>query len=381
MLKINNKAITILSILLFYTCLSLLLLNVNAQLYFKLNPIFWICMFTTCYFFFKDDYSRRKYKYDFIQIVIISVIVYLILYYTFGLITGYSKLPYARNIIGIIKNIFYYVLPLALEEYIRFTLIVRSGKKKSILMIITGIFAVLSIMVQAYNFSISNLNDVFDLSFSIIIPEIAKSMLLSYLSYHSNFIAPIIYVVVPTLLMYIIPIIPDLNWFLDGSIKLLLAFTIYFTCNHFYVSKQIVRSKKTKMYFTLTPLLIIIIPLIILISGVFKYQLMAVLTNSMKPIYERGDAVLVRHLEDSEKEKLKKGDIIVFTYNKRMVLHRIVNISYDSNGNRIYKTKGDNLDQEDAWYVKDSDITAKYILTIYKIGYPSVWLNDLTEKE
>lgn len=378
MLKGNTKSKVILILLFLYTCLSFPLLKLDANLYFNfINPILWILLFLFGIYFFKSDYCRKKYKYDFIQIVIISVIVYLIIYYMSGLVTGYVLLPYARGFIAILKNLMKFVLPIALIEYVRGYLINRSGKKKTILIIITGIFALLNIIIAAYNFSVLSIDDLFDLIFSIVIPEIAKSMLLTYLTYRSDFIPSLLYVIIPSMLLYIIPIIPDLNWFLEGSFQLLLAFIVYFVCYNFYIKRYDVTRRKKKVYISLVPILIIIVPILFLVSGVFKYQLMAILTNSMVPVYARGDAVLVEHLEDTEKKELKKGDIIVFIYNDRRILHRIIEIKEDYSGKRVYKTKGDNLENEDAWEIFDKDIEAKYICTVYKIGYPSVWISEL----
>lgn len=381
MLKINTKSTILFFVLVFYTMiLSPVLLISCSNLYFNyINPIVWFLCFIVGFLFFRNDYCRKKYKYDFLQIVIISVIVYLIIFYMSGIVTGYAKLPYARNIKGILLNLIRFVLPLFFMEYVRQCLINRSGKNKVVLIIITGIFAFINILAQTYNFSLITLNDFFDLAFSIVVFEIGKSMLFSYLTYRSDFVSSTLYAVLPKILLYIIPVVPDLNWFLEGSLNILVIFIIYYTCNNFYLNKSIVRSKRKKVYFTITPLLVILLPIVFLVSGVFKYQLVAILSNSMVPTYSRGDAVLIEKIDTEEKKnKLKKGDVIVFTYNNRRILHRIINISEASNGERIYKTKGDNLKEEDAWYVHNKDIEGKYMFTIYKIGYPSVWISEWT---
>lgn len=381
MLKINTKSTILFFVLVFYTMiLSPVLLISCSNLYFNyINPIVWFLCFIVGFLFFRNDYCRKKYKYDFLQIVIISVIVYLIIFYMSGIVTGYAKLPYARNIKGILLNLIRFVLPLFFMEYVRQCLINRSGKNKIVLIIITGIFAFINILMQTYNFSLITLNDFFELAFSIVIFEIGKSMLLSYLTYRSDFVSSALYAILPKILLYIIPVVPDLNWFLEGSLNILVIFIIYYTCNNFYLNKSIVRSKRKKVYFTIIPLLVILLPIVFLVSGIFKYQLVAILSNSMVPTYSRGDAVLIEKIDtDEKKNKLKKGDVIVFTYNNRRILHRIINISEASNGERIYKTKGDNLEEEDAWYVHNKDIEGKYMFTIYKIGYPSVWISEWT---
>ena len=175
MLKINTKSTILFFVLVFYTMiLSPVLLISCSNLYFNyINPIVWFLCFIVGFLFFRNDYCRKKYKYDFLQIVIISVIVYLIIFYMSGIVTGYAKLPYARNIKGILLNLIRFVLPLFFMEYVRQCLINRSGKNKIVLIIITGIFAFINILMQTYNFSLITLNDFFELAFSIVIFEIS----------------------------------------------------------------------------------------------------------------------------------------------------------------------------------------------------------------
>ena len=46
-----------------------------------------------------------------------------------------------------------------------------------------------------------------------------------------------------------------------------------------------------------------------LISGVFKYKMIAIGSDSMNPIYYRGDAIIYEKDTD-----IQKGDILVFEY-------------------------------------------------------------------
>ncbi|MGN0973557.1 MAG: signal peptidase I [Bacilli bacterium] len=381
MKKANIYTTIIYIIIAFYICLSLLLFlpNFKTQYYNIINPIFWFILFIISFCIFKNDKLKKRYKYDYLQFVIISVIIYLIVFYLFGLITGYNLLPYRHDFIGIMKNIFSYVIIIFFQEYIRQILINRSSNKKVLLIIITGIFAIINIINLSYGMKLTAIEDIFKFSFTVIIAEIAKSMLLSYLTYKADYIPSLIYAISLQLIIYIIPITPDLNWFLEGTFKLLLPFLIFIMCNNFYIKKEKIISKRKKYIISLTPLLIIIIPIIILVSGVFKYQIIAVVSNSMVPVYSRGDAIIFEKLTEEEKEELKEGNIIIFRKNNTYILHRIESIELTPAGNRKYITKGDNNNGIDDGYITNEDIVGIYRLVIYKIGYPSVWLQESIE--
>ena len=125
------------------------------------------------------------------------------------------------------------------------------------------------------------------------------------------------------------------------------------------------------------PLLLVIIPVIILVSGIFKWQILAVGSNSMYPVYERGDSIIFKKLNTHEKTDLKVKDIIVFKIDNNIILHRIENIEYTPSGNKKYITKGDNNNIIDEGYITDDNIIGIYKIKVPIIGYPSVWLQEL----
>lgn len=380
-MKKGNLYSTIIYIILFmYICLSLGLFLPNYRVFYYdyINPIFWFILFVISFLWFKNDLCKKRYKYDFLQLVIISVIIYLIIFYLFGFITGYNTLPYNHSLIGIIKNIWSYVIIVLFQEYIRQTLINRSGNKKIILIIITGVFAIINIVNSSYGMVMTSINDIFKFVFLICIGEIAKSTLLTYLTYKSDFIPSFLYAFILQLIIYIIPIVPNLNWFLDATFKLLLPFAIYMLCNNFYIKKENIRKRKKTI--SLMPLIILIIPMIFLVSGIFKYQIIAVASNSMVPIYKRGDAIVFEKIDTKQKEKLKENTIIIYKKDKSLILHRIVDIKYTTAGNKMYITKGDNNTSTDNGYITNNDIVGIYKFKIPKIGYPTIWLQELIKE-
>ncbi|MCI8346789.1 MAG: signal peptidase I [Bacilli bacterium] len=130
----------------------------------------------------------------------------------------------------------------------------------------------------------------------------------------------------------------------------------------------------------LIPILIPILFIICFITGVFKYKPIAILSNSMHPIFNRGDVVIIQKLEKNDLRKIKKYDIIEYMLDNDIITHRVIHIEKHNNNNKLYTTMGDNNNAPDIKKVKEEQILGKVIFTIPKIGYPSIWLRDFLTK-
>ncbi len=104
--------------------------------------------------------------------------------------------------------------------------------------------------------------------------------------------------------------------------------------------------------------------------GLFAYKPIAILSNSMNPIFKRGDVVIYK-----KEENIKPGDIIVFQYQNQIIVHRVLSI------HEYYVTKGDANNNVDYIKVKKEDIKGVYQFSLKYLGYPSIWLNELFMKE
>lgn len=101
---------------------------------------------------------------------------------------------------------------------------------------------------------------------------------------------------------------------------------------------------------------------------VFGFKPLTVLSNSMVPVFEAGDVIIIREIDA---EDLKEGDIISF-YNeeKNLITHRIASI-VEKNGERQFYTKGDNNNTADEDVITASDVAGKVLFHIPKLGYLS----------
>ena len=135
-------------------------------------------------------------------------------------------------------------------------------------------------------------------------------------------------------------------------------------------------SQSNKIIFAI-PLITFLIVLVLLISGISKFKLIAIASNSMSPTYKRGDAVIYEKLSIDEFEV---GDVLAFQKNSIVVTHRITKIW--KQGNQYYfTTKGDNNNTEDNFHVEEKDALGRVRFIFKYIGYPTVIVSEYFGKE
>jgi|GEM_PF-1445611 signal peptidase len=102
-------------------------------------------------------------------------------------------------------------------------------------------------------------------------------------------------------------------------------------------------------------LLFIVLLVIVIILGLKMVTPMVVISDSMKPEFQRGDMIMVQSVFLTP----EPGDIVTFNLKNKNydVSHRVI-----STGNEAIITKGDNNPRKDEYSTKQEDIKAKAIL-------------------
>lgn len=101
-----------------------------------------------------------------------------------------------------------------------------------------------------------------------------------------------------------------------------------------------------------------------------QFGIYVILTGSMRPLIEPGDAVVIHY---EKPENLKKGDIITFmsTSSSQMgltVTHRIIDV-IKAEGKILFKTKGDANNTIDDAVVEAANVKGKVFMKIPYIGF------------
>lgn len=95
---------------------------------------------------------------------------------------------------------------------------------------------------------------------------------------------------------------------------------------------------------------------------VFGYRFYLIMSGSMEPTINVGDAVITKEISDPQ-----IGDVIAFEVSNSTTVHRIVK-TYTEENNKLYQTKGDNNNAEDRTLLNKEQIKGKVVFKLSKVG-------------
>lgn len=345
------------------------------------NPLFWLFMAILSYLIARDEPNQKmRNKYDITQSIVIIIIIYCMIYFSLGLVFGYERSPYSHEVSAIFKNLWTFVSVIVFQEFTRYQLVKLSPKKIGYYAFITLLFIIAEI--DFWNFSSNFVNNVefFKYMSQTIVPLIVTNCLFTYLSIMSANVPATIYRVLLMLMTILLPIFPALNWLIKAMMEIILVIIASLYVNYVDIKSSRIltrRQVKKESVISYIPFVIVLVVLVCFISGTFKYQPIAVLSNSMVPTFARGDAVIMKKIEQKDLKKLKKGTILYYSKEGKLIVHRIVSVKHTDDGKVEVTTKGDNNNSNDPWIVTEDDMIGTVSFMIPFIGYPSVWVNEL----
>ena len=323
--------------------------------------------------------KRASLNYNAGQLIIITIIIYYVSIYLFGLFFGFLKNSYSLTLTSIVRNTVPVIIMYILKEIYRYIIVSKKNNKSFLpMLVVTLLLAFLDIIMEINGYDLSSTRGITEMIGALILPKLAISALLSYIAYNFSYKLAIVFLVFIDLPKYFLPLLPDLGMYVSSILALVLVFVIYYQLSLIrekYERKlPLTKTKTSKLKIGL--LLAILLMFVGLVSGLFKYHLFAIASNSMIPVFERGDAVVIEKIKKEEMNELKEDDILAFYYNNQVIVHRIMSIK-NANGELLIKTKGDNNEIPDGWTVNNDMIYGKVIGVVRYIGIPSVELSEL----
>lgn len=364
----KSKKIGILVIELIIFMLIILLRNNITFLSFSLLLLALIMI--KVYGYYKERNYQKK---NIIKIVISNLLGFFIIYFLLGLITGYTKNAFNSNLDVFLKILITAILLIS-QEIIRH-IILKNSNKKIYSIIYCVILVLFSVLISINGFEFYDREQVFIFISIIIIPAIAENLICTYLTKNVGPMPSILYRLIIMLYEYLTPIIPSIGTYLSCVFRVIMPYSIY------YFSRKILLLKPDKNIYArhivskiiVFPTIAILIIMIILVSGIFKYQAIAIASNSMQPVFSRGDAVII---EKNDIEDVQEGDIIAIVQNNTIVTHRVVKKNIKNN-KIIINTKGDANDSADPYDITKKEYLGKINYKASYIGYPTLWIRDV----
>lgn len=266
-------------------------------------------------------------------------------------------------------------LNLFLIEILRIFFVTKNRKNKISLLFITLIFILVEINYRKLFFCFNNRREFFKYLCGGLLPLISYNLLSIYLITNKRYYFPLIYRGFVNLLIYLGKF--KIDWFVIGTFSILSITIIYLIYK--YKILNICRSKEKRIENMKYGIIISFsIVLVLFMLGVFKIQPISIISNSMEPLFKRGDVVIFKKLNEKELNNIQEGTIVIYNLEDKRIAHRIVKRIKDGNA-ILYKTKGDNNEAVDTKLVKTNQIIGIYLFNIKYFGFPSIWLYEYFE--
>lgn len=388
MKKINNKIWVVYGILIVYLFLLILFPPIfKESIYTKLiQQILWFGLAFYCYYASDKESFRNRDKTGKIQIVIIFTIIYLMVYFVLGLLFGYKRSPYAHTFSAILTNIWVFIPVIFFQEYIRAVLVRFTKRNETLLVIIFLLFSLIELNYGSMGASFATRESAFKYISSTLLPTLTKNALFTYFTLVCDYWPSIIFRTAVMAMNILLPIFPDLDWFVTGLLELSTYVIMFISVNYMNdLSKRVTvrtsrRAQRTSNPKVTIPLLVVLLIFVCFVAGFFTYRPIAIVSDSMVPKFARGDAVVVKKLSNKEKKSLKKNDIIQYSLDGRTIVHRIHKKIKDENGNITYQTKGDNNNAPDDKLVTLKQVKGKVTFVVPYAGWPSVLIYDFLKE-
>ena len=374
-MNITKKLYVIIStIIILFFVLKLLIINKFFFVLEYFDLVFFFLVFLFFFLFYGKPRNKNYLKKISVRYMIVLLLSYVLIIYLFGFFMGFTKSIYSFNLLTILGNIIPVGLAIFFKEYTRFIVANKSFNHIGPYVLLTIFYISITIFNSYINTDFNNLFQVFNFICLTVLPTFAKEAVSSYITYNISYTPTLIYNLSFAIFPYVVPLYPDLGDYLNSILGIGFPFIIFLTMRKWIKYKDIDNIKLTNSFIKLIcmPLIIFTSILVILISGVFSYKLIAIGSDSMNPIYYKGDAIIYKKVDIG---KIKKDDILVFEHNNQVITHRVVGII--KKGNRIYfQTKGDNNEDVDAGLISSDMVlgTVRYIVKY--VGYPTIWLNE-----
>jgi len=347
-----------------------------------IKPMLWLIIFCFTYFLFYKDERYYQDKKNIALISSLGIIIYLFALFISGIFLNYSYNPFDFSLRGFTINCWTYLPIIVVREYVRSKIMMATHKKHKywVLLVVSIVFTFLCIdnIKSVVTLSLASKADYL---LTTLLPLFFLNLFLTFSAMNGAMGSNIIF-------MFIYAGIPVYSPVLPNTPKIYEAIILYSTVFIMYIlydkiawernkkAKKEIHTTRYNWQWLVAPAIVLTISILFAI-GVFPYIPFAVASNSMKSEFDVGYVVLVRKTTPEVLATIEVGQVIQFRKENITIAHRIIEITSNPQGERLFITKGDNNDILDAFPIRESQVIGVVKYKIPYIGWPSVFLSSL----
>ena len=366
-----------LMVILFFTLFVL-----NKASYIYISIIIALFAFVTKIFLNKKNIVSTNNK-QVKWLMIAFALIYLGIFYLLGMIK-YDF--YESATLFSFKTLYRFIIPLTLiivsTEFIRFRFLSQEAKililKKKVdlsKIIIFICMVLIDLIIYVGIYDLTDYDDFLTVLGFIFFASVSCNLFYNYISLRYGIVSIILYRLITTLYVYIIPFIPDVYVYFRTFLRMVYPYILYIIFEKTFSRTDFVVSyvDRRKNVVGITILIVLLALTTMLISCQFRYGILVIGSGSMTGTINVGDAVF---FESYNGQEIKNGQIIIFEKKGIKLVHRVIKIRNVNNEIRYY-TKGDANKVMDSGYVVDDNIVGITKFRIMYIGHPTLWVRSL----
>ena len=314
-------------------------------------------------------------KREVLLLTAVIAVIYVILLQLTGLHFGFYKNPYFVNGDVFLKQLLPSAVIIIASEWIRYVLLSQKSRFAAGMAFLSCTVA--EVLIFSGFVGITSLNRLMDLVGLTLFPAFSANIYYQYVSKSYGALPNIVYRLVTTLYVYLVPTLTSMNDALHSCIKIVFpVFLLAFVSALFTKKKKNARQKGKKLSAIAVILTVIVIASVaMLISCQFRFGALVIATESMTGEINKGDMILYERYDG---QPIREGQVIVFLHNNDKIVHRVARIENIGGVTRYY-TKGDANNEEDLGYRLEEDIFGLTDFKISYIGYPTLLLRELLQ--
>jgi signal peptidase I len=309
------------------------------------------------------------------QIIIIYVLLYFLVIYLSGFLVGFVNNGYGLAPLTILGNLWPVLALIIVQELARHTIVKKCGDRKILLWATAIVFTIIDVAVGLQLYNLARPLEVFEMIGILGLAGLARNALLTFVAYKSSYRPTLFYRLMTEPYVYLVPFLPDLGPYIGSVVSILLPTLLIIRFNEFFVTKRPIPGREHRLgrILALVPMTSLLVIVVVLVSGIFRYYAMAIGSASMEPVIGVGDVVIIDK-GIRELEQIEPGTVIAFQYDNRVIVHRLLEIKQQEN-QLVALTKGDNNDDVDGWNITNQDLVGVVNLRVPWLGWPTIWLD------
>ena len=308
-------------------------------------------------------------------------ILQLSVYMFSGVIWGFGDSPFDHSWHGLTLNVLYVTSQVIGLEFARAYLVNSLKYRHETLAIILpsiifALFYVSPLKLASLSLDIGTMKWIA----SVFLPLLTRSALASYMVFSGGPIPSAIYIGVLDTSKRIVPVLPNIEWFVSGALGTFMPFLGYIMlASYNIVSKPRldIRRHRSDIKAILKASLIItaMTAALMVPSGIFGFKPAVIVSGSMEPTLNVGDVVII---SESGVEGVKVGDIVGYVSKEGLIVHRVVGYNYINN-EKFLILKGDANEEPDAEPVHPQQVLGKYMFKLPNVGWVAIYLKKIPQ--